>query len=279
MSGFSAEWLALREPADHRARNPEVLQALHETCGSRDQIQVVDLGCGTGSNLRAVAPLLAGRQLWRLVDNDPMLLDTARRCLADWADEATSREQGLRLEKSGQVITVTLVQADLAAGIEEALGPAPDLVTAAALFDLVSPEWIERFTTALAARNAVLYAALTYNGEERWDPPHKADDAILSAFHAHQGRDKGFGPSAGPGAAPLLQDALHARRYRTHMGDSSWHLGSADEALVGELAAGVVAAVRETDLVPETTVAEWFSARKVGATCVVGHTDALALPA
>ena len=35
---------------------------------------VVDLGCGTGSNLRALAPPCPRRQSWRLVDRDPALL-------------------------------------------------------------------------------------------------------------------------------------------------------------------------------------------------------------
>ena len=39
--------------------------------GGRRPIRVVDLGCGTGSNLRATAPLLGAEQHWTLVDYDP----------------------------------------------------------------------------------------------------------------------------------------------------------------------------------------------------------------
>ena len=58
MSGFSADWLTLREPADHRARNPALVEALARHLGGR-AVRVTDLGCGTGSNLRALAPLVA----------------------------------------------------------------------------------------------------------------------------------------------------------------------------------------------------------------------------
>ena len=68
-----------------------------------------------------------------------------------------------------------------------------DLVTASAFFDLVSEEWIARFCQELAARQLPLYTVLTYDGTETWSPPHDHDAPMLAAFHAHQGRDKGFG--------------------------------------------------------------------------------------
>ncbi|HKH34927.1 MAG TPA: hypothetical protein VKA80_12340, partial [Beijerinckiaceae bacterium] len=64
MSGFSADWLALREPADHRARNRELLAQLRARFAGQEAVTVVDLGSGTGSNLRACAPQLAPRQRW-----------------------------------------------------------------------------------------------------------------------------------------------------------------------------------------------------------------------
>ena len=77
MSGFSAEWLALREPYDGRARNREVLASVATAVAAVDAVGVVDLACGTGSTLRAVASRLPARQDWRLVDNDLSLLARA----------------------------------------------------------------------------------------------------------------------------------------------------------------------------------------------------------
>ena len=75
MSGFSAEWLALRESYDLRARNPIVLDAVAASFKSHDAVSVVDLACGAGSTVRALSPHLPARQHWDLVDNDPRLLD------------------------------------------------------------------------------------------------------------------------------------------------------------------------------------------------------------
>ena len=77
MSGFSAEWLALRESYDLRARNPMVLDAVATRFKSHDTISVVDLACGAGSTVRALSPHLPARQHWDLVDSDPRLLDVA----------------------------------------------------------------------------------------------------------------------------------------------------------------------------------------------------------
>ncbi|CAN0508743.1 unnamed protein product, partial [Phaeothamnion confervicola] len=82
MTGFSADWLALREPHDLRARNATVLAAVVASQAGNTAIRVVDLACGTGSTLRALAPQFHAPQNWRLADNDLGLLaraaDTAR---------------------------------------------------------------------------------------------------------------------------------------------------------------------------------------------------------
>jgi SAM-dependent methyltransferase len=277
MNGFSADWLSLREPADHRARNGGLLDVLAGSFAGRDALTIVDLGCGTGSNLRATAPHLGPAQHWHLVDYDPKLLAAARERLRAWADAAEARGEDLGLRIGGRAITVSFHQADLATGPGAVLDLKPDLVTAAALFDLVSAPWIEGFAAAVAARGAAFYTALTYNGAEAWEPPHAADAAMFRAFHAHQGGDKGFGPSAGPEATEALASAFRAQGYRVTLADSPWRLGNEDRALVTELARGVAQAVRETGQVPEAAIADWLQAREQAA-CMIGHTDCLALP-
>src|SRR5215470_6733872 len=71
---FSAQWLALREPYDQRARSVAVLDRVAAAFAGLSEISVVDLGCGTGSTVRSVGPRLPARQRWRLVDNELDLL-------------------------------------------------------------------------------------------------------------------------------------------------------------------------------------------------------------
>ena len=96
-TGFSAQWLDRREPADHRARNRKLEHALAKHFDGWRPITVVDLGCGTGSNLRATAPLLGPEQHWTLVDHEQALLDAAAKRLTAWADGADWKEGKLAL--------------------------------------------------------------------------------------------------------------------------------------------------------------------------------------
>ena len=188
----------------------------------------------------------------------------------------TGRASTLALFKGAKRINVEFRRADLARDLEAALGPSVNLVTASALFDLVSAEFIARFAAAVAAAKSAFYTVLTYDGDQRWTPEHEADAALLAAFHAHQRRDKGFGAAAGPDAPDALSEAFAAAGYAVQEGDSAWRLGAGDEALIAELAAGFGDAVRETGQVDAQTIAAWRAITRTGA--VVGHADTLALP-
>lgn len=277
MSGFSPDWLALREPADHQARNARLAENLRRRLADAREVRVLDLGCGTGSNLRALMPLLPDGQAWTLVDWDEALLAAARDRLAGWADSASQDGDTLRLSRGGRTASVRFRRADLTRDLEDCLAPAPTFVTAAALFDLVSEDWIAGFARALAARNLPLYTVLTYDGSETWSPPFALDRAVLAAFHLHQESDKGFGPAAGPRAGGALATAFAEVGYAVEAAPSPWRLGEDHRALIGELAAGIATAAAETGRVSGADADLWRKAR-AKASAVVGHVDILAWP-
>lgn len=278
MSGFSAEWLDLREPADQRARAASLLGQLHKTFMQKTQIAVADLGCGSGSTIRAVAAMLPARQRWRLYDYDEALLAAARQRLQLWAQAAIDEDDGLRLTWYGKSLHVSFHQADLNVRLGDVFAPGPDLITASALFDLVSPVWIDRFVDGAHHAGAVIYAAINYNGHELWQPAHPADGAMLAAFHAHQKTDKGFGVSAGPDAAAHLVSRLQTAGYHVLCAESPWVLGSQHRDLIAAIADGSASAVAETGMLAGDVIENWRAARRTAEACVIGHTDILALP-
>lgn len=278
MGGFSPDWLALREPFDHAARNPQLLAAVGAHFSTKPSITVVDLGCGAGSNLRGAFSALPQRQHWTLVDYDEALLAAARERLTAWADEAREQGEELVLLKDGKTLTVDVRKVDLDRDLEWVLGWQPDLVTAAALFDLVSKRWIERFVAALASQRLPLYTVLTYDGREKWLPPHPADARMLSAFKHHQQGDKGFGPAAGPQATEIMAEAFRKTGFAVSTGESAWLVEDGAGAFANALTQGIADAVRETGHLDAATIADWLSARLKSTSAMVGHHDLWARP-
>jgi hypothetical protein len=274
VSGFSADWLALREPADQRARNPGIVHILARSFADAEAVSVCDLGCGTGSSLRALAPILPLRQRWQLIDSDGALLAAARTVLAAWADEA---DEDLRLRAGDREINVSLVEADLNDGLDSLLPADVQLVTSSALIDLVSEAWLDDLVAAARRRGSLLLMALAYAGIERWQPAHAVDAAMLDAFNAHQRRDKGFGPALGRTAAEVLSRKLKQAGYEVVLAPSPWQLTAGrDAALMSLLVEGIAAAVAETGEVASARIAAWLAARRKAAWAEIAHIDLFA---
>lgn len=260
MSGFSAAWLALREPHDRRARNATVLDTVAAAFADRGSLQVADLACGTGSTYRALSSRLPAGQRWRLYDNDLSLL-----------------------ARAGGAANVTTMPLDLAHDLEAALDGPVDLVTTSALLDLVSQPWLERLVTESAARFLPVYAALSYDGRASFEPADPLDETIASAFNQHQRTDKGFGPALGPDAARLAVERFERLGYSVVHGPSDWVFGPDDREIQLETLSGWASAAREIGEPPLADAIGWLTRRRehVAAgrsTIRVGHVDFFAMP-
>jgi len=265
MSGFSAEWLATREPYDLRARNATVLEAVAAAFRDQPGVAVVDLACGVGASLRAIGPHLPPRQSWRLVDNDLGLL--ARTV-------ALAQPPHLRVQARA---------VDLARDLEPALDGPLDLITCSALLDLVSEQWLERLAVEAAARRLPVYAALSYDGRAMLAPSDAFDAEMVAAVNRHQRRDKGFGPALGPQAAALAGARFEAVGYGVVQGRSDWVFGPGDKSIQDSILAGWATAARELGDVPLDRIAAWFTHRRElvadgGASLQIGHIDLFAAP-
>ena len=258
MSGFTTDWLALREPADAVARDAALIGPFVPCAGATRR--VVDLGAGTGANLRYLAPRLGGPQEWLAVDSDPTLLGalTAR------AAPAGSRVRTLRLDLVRDLETLPLDRYDL--------------VTAAALLDLVSAPWLARLAARCVAARAGVLFALTYDGRIDWSPSEDGDARIRELVNRHQRTDKGFGPALGPAAAAAAERVFEERGYRMRSARSDWMLGSESRALQAALVDGWVAAAREIAPREAAALEDWRRRRHAhlatGASRLrVGHID------
>jgi SAM-dependent methyltransferase len=280
LSSFAPDWLALREPYDRAARSAALADRFAAAVGATPHL--IDLGCGTGANLRYLAPRIAGAQRWRCIDHDAALLESARAALQDWGDHegwpGRSGGNDLAIARPGGAIAVSFALGDLARDGLPDDGDATGL-SASALLDLTSADWLH----ALADRyfRMPLLMALSFDGRLAFEPAAPGDVELRARFIAHQRSDKGFGRALGPDAAPYLADLLVARGCKVALEQTDWHLGPDDGPLLRATIEGIVGAARE--VAQDSCLEHWASLRHQQMAAddlrlTVGHLDLLALP-
>lgn len=286
--GFSADWLALREPFDAEARDPGLARRLSAALPGRPTL--IDLGAGTGSLTRWLGHFLGRPQAWVLADADPELVELAFDTLADAADAVGWRatfpsRRTLLLHAPTGAWRVEAVISDLARAPEGLPLHKADAVTCSALCDLVSEGWLRRVAAACAARRLPFYAALNVSGRERFAPPHPGDAWVARGFARDQRREKGFGGAAlGSQAPDAIAEAFRALGYEIHRAPSPWRIPRQAGEMAAELASGhAQAALRQEAPREGWRVREWLDDRldraETGRLSVtVPHEDVLCLP-
>jgi len=268
MSDFSAQWLALREELDAQSRDAGVVAALVEFLDAMPReapLEIIDLGAGTGANLRYAAPRLGGVQNWLLIERDPVLLDAVEECMEAWADHSDALMSGsganlaLRAERFDcRIRNHTL---DLATQLDSLPLSAAGVLTASALLDLVSEQWLRELIGKAADDGVMVWFALNYDGRMSCHPVEPEDAEVRELFNRHQLRDKGFGPALGPGAARVANRLLSEAGYRVQSGASEWSAGPERQALQRALVEGWFAAACE--IAPHRTfgLRDWMMRR------------------
>ncbi|MEU9626590.1 class I SAM-dependent methyltransferase [Streptomyces luteogriseus] len=227
---YAPEWLELREPADASARAHDLLDPLRIRLANlpgKSGVVIHDLGCGTGSMGRWLAPRLDGAQHWILHDRDPYLLHFA----------AVSSP---RSAADGSRVSVETRRGDVARLTPDALQGA-SLVTASALLDVLTREEIDTFAAACAGAGCPALLTLSVAGRVELTPSHPLDAELVQAFNDHQRRDGLLGPDAVTAAAEAFSE--HGATVRLH--PSPWRLGPEQAALTEQWLRGWVGAAVE----------------------------------
>lgn len=225
------DWLALREPADAAARSSELVDELRPLLPTDRVLEVHDLGCGTGSMARWLAPRLGGAQHWVLHDRDADLLARVDR---DPPDRAAD----------GAEVTVEARHHDITR-LERAELAGAELVTASALLDMMSGEELERFVAACARAGCPVLVTLSVVGLVELTPPDPLDREVMEAFNAHQRRTTDAGRLLGPDAAHAAMDGFAQRGLDVTVRPSPWRLGPGRSALMVEWLTGWLGAATE----------------------------------
>ena len=285
---FESSWLDTREDADVRARNVSITKSLRAFLDDVERINVVDLGAGTGALFRYLAPRINRRQTWRLVDSSDKLLRQSETHLAAWAD---ARQLTVGASKDLWCATnakeeycVFHEQKNFGGGLLDlSVNSKINLITASALLDLVSLNWVEELTALCLQRQASFYGSLTYDGKIDWSPSHPGDIKLLQLLNKDQRRDKGLGPALGPDAIAAARRAMASRGFVVAIGPSPWVLGPVDEDLQTALLSQWGILLKQNTDLPSREVQLWkdfhLDAIAKGKSYLrVGHQDMWATP-
>ncbi|SHJ63421.1 hypothetical protein SAMN02745194_03007 [Roseomonas rosea] len=281
---FDADWLELREPPDARARNFVLAQALAAALPARPRL--LDLGAGTGSLFRWLAPILNRPQAWTLVDADVTLIEfafdtIAMRATAVGFEVSAPNKRTLLVHTPSGAWRVEGLVLDLADAPDGLPLSRADGVVCTALCDLVSRGWVARMAAEL---RLPFYSALNVEGDARFLPPHPADGLVARGFRRDQIRDKGFGgPALGGGATRAMASAFRTHGFRVTTAPSPWRIGAAETRMLSDLARGHTEAAMRQAPRAGGTISSWSATRAAQARrgrlrAVVGHSDLLALP-
>lgn len=276
---FTADWLALREGFDAAARSVTLAARLAAVLPARARL--VDLGAGTGSLFRWLAPVLARPQRWVLADADPVLLARALDEIGAWGVGrglfVEDRGRSLVLHGPGGAWEVVPEVVDLGAALPVR---GQDAVLCSALLDLVSESWVAQLAEAV---RAPVLACLSVDGRDAWRPPAAGDAVVRAGFRRDQRRDKGFGRALGAGAPSAFRRVFEARGFAVASAVSDWMIPRGATAMLAALADGHAAAALRQMPARATAIRAWRRARLAqigrGRLAIrIGHRDSLALP-
>ncbi|GAB3528380.1 hypothetical protein GCM10027402_30160 [Arthrobacter monumenti] len=263
-----AGWLSLRMPADDKARGYTIepligpLVEWLRPSAQGDQVNVVDLGAGTGSNAHWLAPRLPFAQHWTLVDHDAHLLSRA-----DPPASFTGRTG--KMEDVGRI---------LAEASADGRHP-PALVTCSALLDVLTDADIEAICSAATEASCAVLFSLTVTGQVEFTPAEPLDLELAKAFDDHQRREGRLGPDAAAAAhAALARHGLSVTSV-----DTPWELDSSTPDLFSTWVDEWVEAALEQEPALASEADAWLGRRlaqlRQGELSVrVEHQDLLALP-
>jgi hypothetical protein len=267
-----SHWLALREPVDIAARSESLTRMIADAMPTSKPVHVLDLATGTGSNIRYLIDRLPRRQRWLVVDRSAGLLAELRDRMSSWG---AARGYDVRTGAESCIIRgadfdceIETRQMDLGALDDGEIFAGRDLVTASALLDLVSAQWLRALALQCRAAGAAALFTITYNGRSSCVPAEPEDEMVRDLMNRHQKTDKGLsGPAEGPDAVRCAEEQFEEAGYRVGREPSDWTLGPAMAELQRMLIEGWAQAA--TEMAPDcsSTLARWRERR-------LAHVDA-----
>lgn len=226
-----ADYLDAKYALDRRSLNPEVRCACAQALGSRESIEILDLGAGTGASLPRLLELYRGSFHMHLLDRDAALLRSARQraalTLGERGFRVADAGEGCTAVREGRTIRLRYIVADLPDAALEA--GRFDLILAHAVLDLLPLDAIAVRCARWLHPGGLLWATLHYDGLTCLLPPFPDEGfekRLLDAYNASMESRRVAGlPTGGAHCGRRLHSALaRAGLGVLAAGASPWNL-------------------------------------------------------
>lgn len=265
-NNFYANWLNDRYPFDSEARNKDLEAAFLSYLNQKEEVRLVDVGAGTGSNALYLMDKISGNQHWHFIEQDASFEEVVFHRLEEYASyhkyDWIKKGHSAFITTPNKQLTFQFINGSLLDIKDLVELETIDIVVANAVFDLFSKDQIQQFLQPILAREIACYFTLNYQSMS-FHPEDPFDDTFISLYETHMERPQTMGSAMGKKANSFIQEQLSSSSKVTS-GISTWHFQQEDIKMHYYLLNFMESAIPELDMKEEIKVLlpKWIQRKK-----------------
>lgn len=227
---FYADWLKHRYPYDSEARNKLLEANVLAYLAPKQQVTLVDVGAGTGSNALYLMDKIKGDQHWYFIEQNEEFQQFLTQRLQEYASyhkyEFQSQDGIQQIISPKKQLSFQFIKGSLL-DIQQLLPlKKVDIILANAVFDLFTKEQIQDFLSpllspAVACYFTLNYQSMGYHPEEPFDLPY------IHLYEQHMERPQQRGRATGKAASTCIEEIL-ANTHTIQKERSVWDIQQED---------------------------------------------------
>ena len=260
-----SEWLQERYSEDEKARSKKIEKDVVSFVEGIDQtineLHLLDIGSGLGANLLYYSENLPFNQNWILLDKDEKLLNISEKYITNnlvnkgWTSKKPLQDT-MTFTKNGIIIKFALKNGSLLELDELIDLQMIDIITANAVFDLLSFNHFTNFVKVIKEYHLPLLSTLNYHSMV-FRPTTPVDSKFIELYESHMTRKQEFGKAMGPNCSNLMSVSLQKDGYRLSKEESNWKISRNNTKILSHILTFMKDSMLE--ILEETTNLENFS--------------------
>ena len=206
MHKFNNTWLFIREKIDNLSKNKLIIQNINKSLKNYKDINIIDLGTGTGSNFRYLSKKIKyNNQYWTLMDISKSSLKEAR----------------ANTQINKKIKSISIKNHDVIQNINTTDFSNYDVVTGSAFLDIMPKKWFKNFHLK-NVNTKIVYFSINYDGYFNFFPKHKLDNSVMNLFNSDQKSKKVNNLRAVGPDCSLIIDSFFSKTHKTYSLKSNW---------------------------------------------------------